>query len=193
MHPELAKGKQDRASIRSSLGWKPDLFTVLAIGSKRVEHLYESLHVLNHSGLPLQLVVVAGGDDELYKRFKQVKWHQETHLYNFVTNMATLMRAADCVLGKAGGLTVTESLACGLPLILINVIPGQEVGNADYVIAGKAGDLAQNPVEVLETMYHWLEKGGKLYETRSKNANKLGKPQAAYNIAELVWGAATEA
>jgi len=40
-------------------------------------------------------------------------------LYNFVTNMATLMRAADCVMGKVGGLTVTEALACRLPLILI--------------------------------------------------------------------------
>jgi UDP-N-acetylglucosamine:LPS N-acetylglucosamine transferase len=61
VHPELAKGKRDQASIRLELGWDPDLFTVLAVGSKRVENLYESLHALNHSGLPLQLIIVAGG------------------------------------------------------------------------------------------------------------------------------------
>jgi len=189
VHPELAKGKGDQTTIRSDLGWNPDLFTVLAVGSKRVENLYESLDVLNHSGLALQLVVVAGGDDDLYNRFRQVEWHREVHLYNFVTDMAAFMRAADCVMGKAGGLTVTESLACGLPLILINVIPGQETGNADYVVAGKAGDLAQDPLEVLRTICHWLDRGGELFEERSKNALRLGRPQAAYDIAELVWAA----
>jgi 1,2-diacylglycerol 3-beta-galactosyltransferase len=187
VHPELAKGQQDQASIRSDLGWNPDLFTVLAVGSQRVENLYEALNALNHSGLPLQLAVVAGGDDDLYQRFEQVEWHREAHLYNFVTNLATLMRAADCVLGKAGGLTVSESLACGLPLILINVIPGQETGNAEYVTQGKAGDLARDPLEVLETMCHWLDQGGELYKTRSQNARRLGRPRAAYDIAELVW------
>jgi UDP-N-acetylglucosamine:LPS N-acetylglucosamine transferase len=152
--------------------------------------LYESLHVLNHSGLSLQLVVVAGGDDDLYHRFQQTEWHQETHLYNFVTNMATLMRAADCVMGKAGGLTVTEALACGLPIILINVIPGQETGNADYVVNGNAGDFARDPMEVLEVMCHWLEKEGELYKARSQNAHSLGRPRAAYDVAELVWTAA---
>ncbi len=190
VHPELGKGNQDQVSIRLALGWNPDLFTVLAVGSKRVENLYESLHALNHSGLPLQLVVVAGGDDDLHRRFEQVEWHREAHLYNFVTNMATLMRAANCVLGKAGGLFVTESLACGLPLILINVIPGQETGNADYVIQGNAGDLARDPIEVLETTCHWLEKRGELYKARSENARRLGRPHAAHDIARLVWAAA---
>ena len=190
VHPELAKGKQDRASIRKVLERDPELFTVLAVGSKRVENIYESLHALNHSGLPLQLVVVAGGDDGLYQRFEQVEWHREAHLYNFVTDMATLMRASDCVLGKAGGLTVSESLACGLPLILINVVPGQETGNAEYVTHGNAGDLAPDPVGVLDTLCHWLEKGGEMYKTRSKNARSLGRPQAAYEAAELTWAAA---
>ena len=89
------------------------------------------------------------------------------------------MRAADCVLGKAGELTVFESLACVLPLILINVIPGQETGNAEYVVAGNAGDLAPDPLEVLKTICHWLDKRGKLYEARSKKACRLGRPQGA--------------
>jgi 1,2-diacylglycerol 3-beta-galactosyltransferase len=190
VHPALAKGRQDQATIRANLGWRTDLFTVLAIGSKRVEHLYDSLRVLNHSGLPLQLAIVAGGDEALYQRLKETEWHQEAHLYNFVTDMPTLLRGSDCVLGKAGGLTVTETLACGLPLILISVIPGQETGNADYVINGEAGDLAQNPIEVLEAMYHWLENGRELYRKRVQNACRLGYPQAAYDVADLVWDAA---
>jgi 1,2-diacylglycerol 3-beta-galactosyltransferase len=173
-----------------NLGWRPDLFTVLAVGSKRVEHMYDSLRALNHSGLPLQLAVVAGGDDNLYQRLEQTEWHLETHLYNFVTDIASLMRAADCVLGKAGGLTVTEALACGLPLILVDVLPGQETGNAEYVVSGNAGDLAREPLEVLEVMCHWLENGQELYNKRVQNARRLGFPRAAYDVAELVWAAA---
>jgi UDP-N-acetylglucosamine:LPS N-acetylglucosamine transferase len=96
------------------------------------------------------------------------------------------------VLGKAGGLTVTEALACGLPLILVNVIPGQESGNAEYVISGQAGDLAENPIEVLEVMSHWLDKSKELYNQRVQNASRLGYPRAAYDVAKLVWDAASE-
>ncbi len=191
VRPELMKGDQDQASLRQGLGWRSDLFTVLAVGSKRVENLYDSLRVLNHSGLPLQLVAIAGGDDELYRRFQRTEWHVETHYYNFVSEMGTFMRAADCVLSKAGGLIVSESLACGLPLILVDVIPGQETGNANHVVSGDAGVLALDPIEVLETIHHWLEKDRRLYHQQTLNACKLGHPRAAYDVAELAWAAAS--
>jgi UDP-N-acetylglucosamine:LPS N-acetylglucosamine transferase len=41
VRPDLLKGDQDRNAIRRSLGWREDLFTVLAIGSKRVGRLYD--------------------------------------------------------------------------------------------------------------------------------------------------------
>ena len=187
VHPDLAKGDQDQSSIRLSLGWSPDLFTVLAVGGKRVGKLYKTLRVLNHSGWPLQLAIVTGGDDALYNRFKLTEWHLETHLYNFVTNMPTLMRSADCVLSKAGGLIVSEALACGLPLLLINAIPGQESGNVDYVVEGSAGDVARDPFEALEILCHWLTNKRELYKVRRQNARRLGYPQASYDVARLVW------
>jgi len=191
VRPELIKGNQDQASIRKELGWREDLFTVLAIGSKRVVSLYDALSVLNHSGFPLQLVIAAGGDQDLYQRCQETEWHMETHVYNFVSEMGTFMRGADCVLGKAGGLTVSESLACGLPLILVDVIPGQETGNANYVVRGDAGVLAGNPTEVLEAMCHWLENDRVYYDQQALNALRLGRPRAAFDTAELVWSLAT--
>ena len=191
VRPELIKGNQDRAAIRRSLEWREDLFTVLAIGSKRVEHLYDALHVLNHSGFPLQLIIAAGGDEEFYQRCQDTEWHVEAHVYDFVTEMGTFMRAADAVLGKAGGLTVSEALACGLPMILVDVIPGQETGNAEYVVSGDAGVLASDPMEVLEAMCHWLAKDQKRYQQQAHNAHRLGHPRAAFDIAELSWTLAT--
>lgn len=190
VRPELVTENQDQAVIRRKFGWREDLFTVLAIGSKRVGRLYDALSVLNHAGFPLQLVIAAGGDQELYQRCQETEWHVETHTYNFVSEMGTFMRGADCVLGKAGGLTVSESLACGLPLMLIDVIPGQETGNANYVVRGDAGVLADGPTQVLEAMCHWLENGRVLYNRQALNALWLGRPRAAFNTAELAWSLA---
>ena len=114
----------------------------------------------------------------------------ESHIYNFVDQMGTFMTGADCVLGKAGGLTVSESLACGLPLILVDVIPGQETGNANYVVSGNAGVLANDPTEVLEAMAHWLEKDRLQYQQQAENARRLGRPRAAFDIAEQIWALA---
>ena len=190
VHPDLARENRDPTVIRAELGWQSDLTTVLAVGSKRVGHLIEVLAVLNHSGLPLQLAIVAGGDDELYHQLESTEWHAVTHLYNFVRNMPTLMHAADCIICKAGGLIVTEALACGLPLLVIDVLPGQEAGNANYVIEGGAGELAQTPMAALEIIYHWLDRDQALLTERAQSARRLGRPRAAYKVAEQVWAAA---
>jgi UDP-N-acetylglucosamine:LPS N-acetylglucosamine transferase len=187
--PEIAREERDRASIRGDLGWEQDLTTYLVVGGKRVGHLWDILRVLNHSGLPLQLAIVSGGDEEAHREHQQVDWHLATHVYGFVENMPTLMHAADGILCKAGGLIVSEALACGLPLLLIDVLPGQEAGNADYVIEGGAGELAPDPASALETIYHWLDRDGALLAERAQNARRLGHPRAAYEIAERVWAA----
>ena len=155
-----------------------------------MEHLYDALWVLNHSGFPLQLIIASGGDQDFYQRCQETEWHVETHIHDFVTEMGTFMRASDCVLGKAGGLTVSELLACGLPLILVDVIPGQETGNANYVVSGNAGVVATNPIEVLETVCHWLENDRLHYLKQVKNAVRLGDPRAAFDTAELIWALA---
>ncbi len=188
--PLIAADARPRAQVRRELGWREDLTTVLAVGSRRVGGLPDALRALNHSGLPIQLAVAAGGDDETFRELQSVQWHVEAHVYNFVKNMPDLMRAADCIICKAGGLIVTESLARGLPLVLIDVIPGQETGNAEYVVQGGAGALAQAPVDVLETLYDWLADGGRLLAERAENAGRLGRPRAALDIAERAWQAA---
>ena len=187
IHPDFARPRADKKVLRGELGWDSDSLTLLAIGSKRVKNLQPVLHVLNHSGLDIQLVVVAGGDEELYHRLKEVEWHKAAHVYNYVNRMPDFMAASDCILSKAGGLTVTESLASGLPLLLIDITPGQEQGNAAYVIKKGAGELANNPIEALEVLFHWLDNNQKLLIDRARSAAQIGKPGAAFSVAEIIW------
>jgi 1,2-diacylglycerol 3-beta-galactosyltransferase len=190
INPAFADQTRERAAIRAELGWQPDLITMLAVGSTRVRNLTETFRALNHSGLPLQFAIVCGGDDDLFEQFSHTEWHKPAHVYNRVDNMPLLMQAADCTVGKAGGLYVSEALACGLPTLLVDLIEGQETGNADFVVNGGAGDFANNPVEALEILFHWFDKDRQLLAERARNARRLGHPCAAYEAADLIWGVA---
>lgn len=187
VNPQFALERRDKALIRQELGWQPQQTTLLAVGSSRVNNLPQILNVLNHSGLHLQLIVACGGSEALYQHFTSMDWHIDHHIYHFVDNMPTFMHAADAVIGKAGGLFVTEALACGLPILLVDMIQGQETGNADYVIANKAGDFAHNPIEALEIVFHWLDKDETLLKERARHATSIGRPHAVYDVVDLIW------
>jgi 1,2-diacylglycerol 3-beta-galactosyltransferase len=195
VHPRIAAlARPDaagRAALRRGLGWREEVPTLLAVGSKRVGGLGAILNVLNHSGLPLQVAAVAGGDDALYDSLRSRDWHLPATIYNFVDNMPDLMRASDFVVAKAGGLIVAEALAAGLPLLFVDMIPGQETGNADYAVEGGAGEIAADPEAALEIVYHWLAEGGKRLEELAAGAKALGRPRAASEIIDRAWELAT--
>lgn len=184
---DLAIADETRAptALREALDWQPDVTTLLAVGGKRVDHLMAVLDVLDRSDLALQLALVAGGDDALYTRFQETSWHCPVHRYNFVENLPRMMLAADVMLCKAGGLIVSEGLACGVPLLLADVLPGQEEGNAGYVVEGGAGLRVDDPATALEALRRWTEDPARL-ETYAANARRLGAPKAAHTIVERV-------
>lgn len=190
VHPNVVRESRDKNTIRRSLGWEPDIPTILAVGSRRVERMLDSLNVINHFGMPLQLAVVAGNDEVIYKGASQMEWHIPTRVYNFVDNMPELMHASDMILCKAGGLIVTESLACGLPMILVDVIPGQETGNAQYVIAYGAGEMAETSCDILELLCHWMQNGGMKFKRMAANAKAIGLPRSAFDAADILYQAA---
>jgi 1,2-diacylglycerol 3-beta-galactosyltransferase len=184
VNPRLGE-KVDRAALRAKLGWGNDRTVALFTGSKRVKKLEPVAQILNHSGLPLELAIVTGGDEDLRKRFEQNEWHLPAHVYGFIDNMPEMMQAADFIVCKAGGLIVSESLAAGLPLLLAEAIPGQETGNADYVVKGGAGMLVSDATEALVQVFHWLDRDRAGLAAAAENARLLGRPDAALRVAEL--------
>lgn len=187
VHPNVVRETRSKTEVRQELGWELDIPTVLAVGSKRVERLIDTLNIINHFGSPVQLAVVAGKDERLLQELNQFEWHIPVHIYNFVDNMSSLMHASDLIICKAGGLIVTESLACGLPMILIDIIPGQETGNAEYVTALGAADLAETPIAVLENLSHLLRNNQHLLKERAENACRIGQPRSAYKVAAILY------
>ena len=190
VNPKIVRDSRSPQEIRAKLGLDPHLTTVIAVGSRRVDRLVETLEVINHFGRPMQLIVAAGKDEVLFEQLQQINWHIPVSLHEYYANIPELMKASDLIICKAGGLVVTEALACGKPLMLIDAIPGQEKGNADYVITNGAGDLCLSTMEVLETLSHLMMDDQQLLCRRTENAQRLGRPNAAFDIAETVWQAA---
>ncbi len=192
IHPKIIEQDDPKKEILTSLGLDNSRFTILVTGSKRMEGMPETLHGLNHSALPVQFILVAGGDQSLYQSFQQTLWHVPVKIFDFVDFIPRLMHASDALICKAGGLIVSEAMACGLPVILTNVLPGQEAGNAEYVLERGAGDMVQDSAQLLETVFHWLQNDREMYKIRAQAAVDAGFPQAAYNVADIIWDAANK-
>jgi 1,2-diacylglycerol 3-beta-galactosyltransferase len=187
VHPRIAELQdRDPAELRRKLGWDTDMMTALIVGSSRTGQTMNITRLLDRSGLQLQLVAVGGGDPKLTRQLEQAEWRGVVHTYGLVENMAEMMRAADLIICKAGGLIVSEALASGLPLILFEALPGQEVGNVRYVAESGAGEWSPGAIGALTTVYAWLARDRTIFEQRRAAARRVGKPRAAYDVAEQI-------
>ena len=123
MNPKFASKNLDRTKLREDLGLQPDLTTLLFVSSIRVEHIQENLHALDNFEFPFQVAVIAGGNDDLYQSLLEDHFGFPIIIQNFVENVPDWMLAADMLVTKAGGLILSEGLAAGLPILLVDYLP----------------------------------------------------------------------
>jgi 1,2-diacylglycerol 3-beta-galactosyltransferase len=184
---DFAEIPADRAALRRKLGLSPDLTTLLFVASKRVSGILEDLDALNSAEPRFQVAVIAGGDEALYQELLSHTWHFPIRIENFVTNMSDWMHCADLLVTKAGGLILSEGLAAGLPIILIDMLPGQEEGNVEYLVRNQAGVVAEDPAQLRHWINLWLANDNKILNGIAAKARGLGRPAAAMTIADDLW------
>jgi 1,2-diacylglycerol 3-beta-galactosyltransferase len=156
-----------------------------------VKGIYNHLKALEKVPYPFQVVVITGGDNALYEKLRKRIWHYPIQVKNYVTNIPDWMLSADLLITKAGGLILSEGLAAGLPIILINNLPGQEEGNVRFILENHAGILAGTPVELTRIMNSWLRDDQSNLNTIKNNSFRLGHPSAAISVSESLWQAAS--
>lgn len=188
VNPKIsALHETDQKALRRELGWNEDLTPILVVGSPRMFNLGELLPALDQSEESFQLILVAGGNEELKTQLQKTNWIHPAHVYDFVEDLPKLMRASEIIVCKAGGLIVTESLASGLPLILVDALPGQEIGNVDFVVSNQAGEFCDTPEGLRDCVDRWLVNNGRTLHQMTENAARTGKPKAAFAIADESW------
>ncbi len=188
VNPRISQLQQaDPKELRRELGWDENLTPILVVGSPRMYNLGDLLPAVDHCEAPFQLVLVAGGNEEFHNQLQQTDWKHPAHIYKFVEDLPKMMRASGMNVCKAGGLIVTESLASGLPLLLVDALPGQEIGNMEFVVANEAGEYHTTPEDVLTCVTRWFANDEEILKQLAENAKKIGKPQAAFQIVDEAW------
>ncbi len=180
--------RKNRAEMRRKHELDSDRTTLLlaagGYGVGPIERLVADLLAL---GRPWQIVAVAGKSEGTRERLAELARRSGTpaaslHVVGFTTEMDEYMAAADLLVGKAGGLTTAEALACGLPMALIEPIPGQEERNSDHLLEGGAAIRCNNLPAAAWKIAALLDDAPRLARMRAA-ARTLARPRAAGEIA----------
>ncbi len=161
----------DRSGIFSDFHLNPEKKVILffgggefGLGKTRTLEILSALI----SASDAQIVAIAGKNEKMKKHFDEISVTcsrpEDILVLPFTDKVPELMSISYLVVTKPGGLTTTESLASGLPLILINPIPGQEEENAAFLEK--------------EGVAFWLRKTDSPYEALSEffqNPEKIKK------------------
>jgi processive 1,2-diacylglycerol beta-glucosyltransferase len=182
--------KLDRVSCAQALGLDPTLPTALVMtgGAGMTSGVAMVERLLRVPGA-FQIIAIAGRNAALLKQYEQLAAAHPGKLLplGFTTTIERVMAACDWVVTKPGGLTTSECLALGLPMLLISPIPGQEERNAQHLLEQGAAWLAMDATALEFRWRAWLAKPDALAPLRER-ARALGTPHAAQHFLEHVLG-----
>jgi processive 1,2-diacylglycerol beta-glucosyltransferase len=180
----------DRVTCAQELGIDPDKRTLLLMsggfGLSGTEKLAERLLQLCGE---VQIIVIAGKNEELFHTLQELAVRYPRCLFplQFTNTIERVMAASDLAITKPGGLTSSECLAMGLPMIVISPIPGQEERNADYLLEHGAALKAYDVAGLEYRVKSLLEHPQRLVEMRQR-LQGIGKPHAARDILRIALG-----
>lgn len=175
--------KMDREELFVEFGLNADIFTVLivtgGIGAGPIEEIVEMF-----KDEDVQVMVVCGRNRKLYNKLL-VKRYPRLRLFGFVDFIERLMKMADCIVTKAGGLSVTESLCMSLPMVFFFLLPGQEMINAQTIESLGAG-VKTNSLEMIKTAVLKIKNDLKYRSALKNNSLLLARPSACHEIISLI-------
>ena len=180
--------KLNRATCMTELGLAPDRTSILLMGGGAgLGSLDEvATRLLDLSG-DFQLIVLAGKNASALTALQSLARRHPGRLVaqGFTNRVERVMACADLVITKPGGLTTSECLAMGLPMIVNAPIPGQEERNADYLLEEGVALKAFDPVTLEYRVGRLLADSVQLAGMR-RRAQALARPDAARHALDIV-------
>jgi processive 1,2-diacylglycerol beta-glucosyltransferase len=160
------------------------LFSAGAVGGGPVRAIVEQLMLLRHD---VQCIVICGRNAELRREIEAlvVSQAEKFRILGFTTDMLNLMRVATLFIGKPGGLTASESMAAGVPIVISSPIPGQEERNSDYLLEQGAAIKINDLTIVAYKLEQLLGDPERLQRMRAC-ARAIGRPDAAQTIVDIM-------
>jgi processive 1,2-diacylglycerol beta-glucosyltransferase len=179
--------KADKPALLKKFGLDPDLPMILIMaGSFGVTNILGIYQQIVRTDIPFQVVVITGRNDKLYAAFSDAVENspKKTKLVYFTDEVENYMHASDLLITKPGGLTVSEALACSVPLAVFDAIPGQEEDNANFLLTHNMAVKLEPGSDCGETVRSLLEDNRRLEQMRSSCA-EFDKSHSTHDILAL--------
>lgn len=177
----------DREKLRREFLIDPDVPAVLVGSGGRgvgpVRRLVKAL--VEVTSVPLQVAIMTGVNKQLAARLREETKDSRVpvKVLGYVQNVHEWMAVVDVMVTKAGGLTVSEALASGLPLIIVKPIPGQEAGNTKFLVENGAALHVDTPEDAGPLAAGILGHGGEHLALMRKSTARIARPRAAEDVA----------
>lgn len=178
----------DKPEIAKNLGLDLAVPTILIMGGGQgLGPIKEVVAALEKISTPVQVIVITGTNQKLLKWLGEEQGHFRNKVlyYDYVTNVDELMEVATLIVTKPGGMTTSECLAKGLPMVIVNPIPGQEMRNTDFLLKNGIGIRIDSTSDIGEEIELLLRSPERL-EAMGRAARAFGKPNAACDVAKLI-------
>jgi UDP-N-acetylglucosamine:LPS N-acetylglucosamine transferase len=170
----LPPGKGDRRKV---------LF-VINTGKAKCGRVVEDLLQIDD----LDLTITVGRDAALKAKLveRTRDYGSRVKILGWTNRVPHLLMTHHLLIAKAGGAMVQEAIAAQCPMIINQVIPGQEEGNATLIESIGAGVVAAKPGRVVDAVSEAFARKGELWKEWHRNLERVSRPDAALRIAELV-------
>ena len=178
--------KGNKREVRRKLELDPNRFTILITsGSFGLGPTAEALDCLGDFKEKVQAIVICGKNETQYSLLKAKTYPFPVKLYGFVSNMDELMEASDLLIAKPGGATTSESLAKGIPMVVLQPIPGQEMGNSN-LLKQRNVSFFLGQTSDLRTILKAIFDHPKILDEKRREIERLARPNAAIDLAKFV-------
>lgn len=155
------------------------------------DKIFNMLKTIINAFPSLQIIAISGKNDKMKKHFDELvletNSNETVKIIKYTNKIAELMSVSDLVITKPGGLTTTESLASGLPIIVINPIPGQEEENAEFLEEKGVAVWIKKHDNIEKELYEIFNSPDKL-QSMKINARLLAKKNSTRDICEILLG-----
>lgn len=134
-----------------------------------------------------QAIIVCGKNEEMQNEIVDLLKDRpaDFRVFGYTKEMSDFMSVATILLSKPGGMTTAEAVACGLPMMILDPIGGQEERNADVLLEAGAAVKCTEVTLVAHKLRRLLDDPDRLKQM-FRNARSLGRPNAAAEITRIV-------
>ena len=150
----------DRGEERQRLGLDPDCPTALVLfGGQGSKDMLEIARRLDHYPGALQTIFICGHNQEMASKLRSMRTGKRRHIEGFTFEIPYLMRLADFFIGKPGPGSISEALACALPVIVVCnawTLP-QERYNAEWIRSNRYGVVLRSFADINRAVADMLD------------------------------------